>query len=536
MVCLENQHQSSSSPRGLVQNTGTTSPQRQQQYGKGRPPCPADIEARLQEYSANTQNLEFQLCNMENDLRAIQDELSAVQTERAHLEHHRKMFCPPVHCFLPPCMSPTCMAGPPCQPLPCKFPPYMLPPPCTCAADTGPSLEQQMKGLKEQYVLLQEDYKLKVKEVSTLRAENQNLKEAVDKERANLKVYKDKIKKHEEDIRSLMGDRGKGAGLKDRILELEKELADAKQTFREAQDELEQLRSKVQDQQQQMDDYRNRYLEAQQQVEEQRRQIDLMELENVRISEQINMEIQRVKNQFQRKLEELMPLPGILKDTQMALKKAQQEHLLAERTNESVAGELTLYKDKLAALANQLNDNRDQVLGQTEKDGLLQKIADLEKEIEDAREESYDLRSQVGDLGEKLTSCRLESDSRAHEIVQLESNIENVRIESARQVARTKDRCELVRKSMQNQINDLERQVMHCQAQVKSSLKDKDEIREKMQAQICSLTENFEDATLRIRNLRDHVDILKNTYGAVGDPYLKPFPPDPCSCCADSRM
>nr|CAH7720024.1 unnamed protein product [Callosobruchus chinensis] len=80
----------------------------------------------------------------------------------------------------------------------------------------------------------------------------------------------------------------------------------------------------------------------------------------------------------------------------------------------------------------------------------------------------------------------------------IETNViveSNSRRYLARQVARTKDRCEVVRKSMQNEINGLERQLALCQDQAKSAQKDRDEIREKTQAQICNLTENFEDAS-----------------------------------------
>lgn len=82
-------------------------------------------------------------------------------------------------------------------------------------------------------------------------------------------------------------------------------------------------------------------------MEEQRRQIDMMEMENNRISEQVNLEIQRVKNQFQEKLQELTPLPDILKATQIKLQEAQQMHLLAERNNEALVHELQAYKDKV---------------------------------------------------------------------------------------------------------------------------------------------------------------------------------------------
>lgn len=76
-------------------------------------------------------------------------------------------------------------------------------------------------------------------------------------------------------------------GSKEMLIEQEQQLAVAKQRFREAQDELDELRACIQDQATQLDDYRNKYLVAQQQVEEQRRQIDVMEMENQRISEQV---------------------------------------------------------------------------------------------------------------------------------------------------------------------------------------------------------------------------------------------------------
>lgn len=39
-------------------------------------------------------------------------------------------------------------------------------------------------------------------------------------------------------------------------------------------------------------------MQAQQLVEEQRRQMDMMDMDNTRISEQINLEIQRVKVKY----------------------------------------------------------------------------------------------------------------------------------------------------------------------------------------------------------------------------------------------
>lgn len=279
-------------------------------------------------------------------------------------------------------------------------------------------------------------------------------------------------------------------------------------------------------------------MDAQQTVEEQRRQIDLMEVENQHVTEQVNLEIQRVKNQFQEKLQELMPLPDILKSTQLKLKEAQQMHLLAERNNEAMAKELQQYKEKIAAYNDRLHAvTSDQQLEANEKVTMQQKINDLQEKIEEIFEEKLDLQKQLEELAEKAEEFERLAEERIHEITQLESQLDNVREESARQVARTKDRCEIVRKSMQNEINELERQIAQCKAIAKAAQKDRDDIRQKMQAQINNLNENFEDAQMRIRSLQGNVNFLKNTYGEIYAHDTTDVPskrlPDPCSCNND---
>ncbi|KAK4877754.1 hypothetical protein RN001_010260 [Aquatica leii] len=484
--------------------------------GKNKGPCPADVETRLQEYSDTTQQLEKQLCQMESEVRCMKNELIAVQTERQHLEQHRRMLqCPPTP---PPCMSPC--APPPCIAMPCGMPPCMPPPcgapPCMGGGGGGGGSDQQLRELREQYNRLQDDYKGKVTEVAGLRADVEKLKQIAKDSEELKKLAEDKVREYEKEFKSYKSEKNKFMGSKEQLIEQEQQLNVAKQRFREAQDELEELRALIQDQQAQLDDYRNKYLQAQQQVEEQRRQIDMMEMENNRISEQVNLEIQRVKNQFQEKLQELTPLPDILKATQLKLQEAQQMHLLAERNNENLIHELQAYRDKAAAMANQMEKVRsDQQLGADEKVELQQRSQDLERKVAEAEEELDRLQKELVRMEEIAEQNEKRVQEKLHEIAQLVAQLETVREESARQVARTKDRCETVRRSMQNQIADLERQLAQSRAQARSAQKDRDDIRQKMQAQINNLNENFEDAQMRIRNLQGHVNFLKNSYTSV---------------------
>uniref|UniRef100_A0A1Y1LZZ3 Uncharacterized protein n=1 Tax=Photinus pyralis TaxID=7054 RepID=A0A1Y1LZZ3_PHOPY len=453
-----------------------------------RGPCSIDIEARLQDYSDTTQQLEKQLCQMELEVRDMKSELAFVQKER---QNCKMLAAPPS----------------PCMPSPCHI------------GFGGPdrvAVEQQLRELREQYNRLQDDYKGKLTEVAGLRADTEKLKQnAKDAEEAR-KMAEDKVKEYERDVKNFRSEQTKLIGSKEQLIEQEQQLNVAKQRFRDVQDELEELRALIQDQQAQLDDYRNKYLQAQQQVEEQRRQIDVMEMENNRISEQVNLEIQRVKNQFQEKIQELTPLPDILMATQLKLKEAQQMHLLAERNNDNLIHELQALKDKASAMADQLEKVRsDQQLGVDEKIGLQQKQQQLELKISKTEEEVDRLQKELVRTEEIVDQKEKRVQEKLHEIAQLVAQLETVREESARQVARTKDRCETVRRSMQNKIADLERELAQSRAQARSAQKDRDDIRQKMQAQINTLNENFQDAQMRIRNLQGHVNFLKNSYTAV---------------------
>ncbi|KYB28655.1 outer dense fiber protein 2 [Tribolium castaneum] len=484
--------------------------------GKGRGPCPADIEHRLNEYSETTKILEKQLCDMENDVKTMQSELTAVQTEREHLEQHKKIIiCPPPMCH--PCAPPPC---PPCSPciVPCS--------------------DLQLRELREQYCRLQDDFKSKVTEVGGLRADNEKLKATAKEAEEAQKKLEDRVRELERTLKSFKTDNNKFVGSKEQLIEQEQQLAVAKQRFREAQDELEELRSFIQDQQGQLDDYRNKYLEAQQEVEEQRRHIDMLEMDANRVNEQVNLEIQRVKSQFQEKLQELLPLPDLLKTTQLKLQEAQQMHLLAERNNEALQRDLQLYKDKIAEITGEMDKARsDNKLGENEKLSLAQRIEEMEAKINELEEENFSLREDMKRTEETLEETEREKEAKMHEIAQLAAQLETVREESARQVARNKERCETVRRSMQNQISDLERQLAQSRAQARAAQKDRDEIRQKMQAQINNLHENFEDAQMRIRNLQGHVNFLKESYTpnvpGVGDTESVSDHQDPCNCGRD---
>lgn len=469
-----------------------------------------------------TRTMEVMVASMEEEVRSMQKELEMVQQERRNLELQRKLL---------KCTGPgACQKAQPgpsggCQkqqtqamntcPIPTCPPPPPPPPPPPCVIQ----LQCQIQQLKEQYCKLQEDYHGKVEEVSSLRLELENAKKESQLSLEKTEEAEARVDDLLDRLKSVESEKTKMTNSKDQLIEMEQQLILAKQRYREAQEELEEQRANVQEQGAQLEEYRQKYLCAQQTVEEQRRQMDILELENCRIGEQVNVEIQRVKASFQEKLQELTPLPEILKATQLKLQECSQLRIIAERNCEELGKEVDELKeanDRLTRCLDEIKNNTNQK--DAEKASLQSSLTDGEKKMEETKTENLKLKAVVARLEELAVQNERKYEEKVHECLQLQTQLETLREESARQVSRTKDRCEAARRSLQTQISEMEKQLAQSRAAARSAQRDRDEIRQKMQAQICQLNENFDQAQLRIRTLQSHVNYLKTSYTNIFNP------------------
>ncbi|XP_011299643.1 uncharacterized protein [Fopius arisanus] len=502
-----------------------------------RGPCPAEIQDKLNTYETSTKQLEQQLGCMESEVRSMKVELANVQREREQLEQQKKLLkctgpCAPCPCPSPQDGSPIFQSvtgvssgydgqmlsktnnpgiGSSCSGICIDQPP---------GASSCP--QQNLRDLREQYARLQEDYKNKLCEVSCLRTDFEKIKQENRKIRDTKEKAENRLVDLEERLKKFESERTKFGGSREQMIEDKHRLMVAEQRHKEALEELEELRLSNQDYMLQLEDYRNKYLKAQETVEEQSRQLDMMEIDNARMNENVTLEIGRVKNQFQEKLAELAPLPEILKQAQLKLQECQQMRVLAERNSEELDRELLGAKDKIGSLSSQLDNLRSEnamLKGENGSD----RLDDLENKISELRNENERLKNAVSRFDEREADYEEKLEQKLHEIVQLSSENELVRQDAARQVARTKERCETIRRAMQDQIADMEKQLAQCRAIAKAAQKDRDEIRQKMQGQINRLSESFEQAQGRIRTLQGHVNYLKTSYSNVFNP---PAPED----------
>ncbi|XP_022833262.1 paramyosin-like isoform X2 [Spodoptera litura] len=467
---------------------------------------------KLEEYKNSSEGLEKQLGGLEQEVHHIKMEMQQVKTAttacRGAGGNPNSCFDQPPGPPVPP-MARACGVCPPC------------PAPCNPNAPPTPA-EREVEKLKIQLRQTEESFKTKVTECALLRAELLKKKEELEKERCQHREVQNKMRELEMKFEGLATHTNMLLGTKEQAFEQEVNVRALKQCYREAREEIDELRTLMKEQNDQLQDYRVKYMQAQQLVEEQRRQMDMMDMDNTRISEQINLEIQKVKLKFQEKLQELAPIPDLLKATQMRLKDAQQAQALAEHNAEQLARELNCAREKVHILLH--NSIKPPPEKSQEKNSDDKQVAIMQQRLAQVTETNMTLKGEIERL--KANVIRMEESvlanekrlqEKMHECAQIGGELDRARDEAARALQRANERTETIRKCMQTTIAEMERQLAASRAQVKTAEKDREELQCRMQCQIRRLNDNFEQAQLRILGLQTQVQTLRRTVSSTGE-------------------
>uniref|UniRef100_A0A1A9WKR5 Uncharacterized protein n=1 Tax=Glossina brevipalpis TaxID=37001 RepID=A0A1A9WKR5_9MUSC len=230
----------------------------------------------------------------------------------------------------------------------------------------------------------------------------------------------------------------------------------------------------------QLEDYRNKYLGAQQKVEEQNALIEKLNMSNKRVEKQINTEVKAIRAKFQEKLNELLQYPKLLENEQLQLAEACKQKEELENKLVIVCKELKVVKAKLD---NTAQDCRPQ----------------LEKcrfDLENVTRNFEDMQRQRDLFCEQLKVTR--------------EDLDTLRSESAKIIARTKERFEVIKEQMQERMDRLEKDLAQCRATACLSVNDREVVIREMQGQLNTLSYSFDAAQKQIKTLRNHIAYMSN--------------------------
>uniref|UniRef100_A0A1Q3FT18 Putative myosin motor n=1 Tax=Culex tarsalis TaxID=7177 RepID=A0A1Q3FT18_CULTA len=267
------------------------------------------------------------------------------------------------------------------------------------------------------------------------------------------------------------------------------ELEALKSRCSELLNEQQEFKLLIREQGDQLDEYRNKFLAAQQKVEEQNIEMAKRDLTNQRVEEQINEEVARIKAKFQEKMRKLAPFPRLLEAEEKKVKEL-------KKSNEKLLEELKKSVKETKALEIRLQSAHASQNTELEKAHNLMKV-----EMEQLRDEMKKETKKYEQVKEQLTASQKE--------------VENVRAETAKIIARTKDRAQEDRAAAQAQKNALELELAKSRANAAVTIGNREAALREMQGQIGVLSSSFNDAQMQIQSLRHQLTCLQDErYGS----------------------
>ncbi|XP_050531053.1 227 kDa spindle- and centromere-associated protein-like [Daktulosphaira vitifoliae] len=229
-----------------------------------------------------------------------------------------------------------------------------------------------------------------------------------------------------------------------------------------------------------LEDKKSKYLAVLQTNEEQKLRIEMLCKEKKTISTELEAELNRMKEQFNKCLKEVKTLPGALAASQAELEKERSLKEMVEKERDHYASEITSLK-KAA-------DTEDYSLN-------VEKYKKLE-------EENRQLKATVMTLEDALSINKQQYKERTHYALQLKEHLDTVRQEAAIQVTKIKDFAECQRAKSIEEIHKLEQQLAETRAMTCCEYKRRDNIEEQMKKHVLTLTTNLNEAQKQVEKLQ----------------------------------
>uniref|UniRef100_A0A1A9WKR6 Uncharacterized protein n=1 Tax=Glossina brevipalpis TaxID=37001 RepID=A0A1A9WKR6_9MUSC len=262
----------------------------------------------------------------------------------------------------------------------------------------------------------------------------------------------------------------------------ESELTLLRNRVGEFEDEQKEFKCLLKEQNSQLDDYIKKYLAAQQKVEEQKATIEKLNMNNKTVEKQINAEVKQIRAKFQEKVNELLKYPKLLENEQLKLADTCKE-------KEELQDKLVIVCKELKSLKKQQNESGGQ---------------------DDSQSRLRECQQELTKVNKNLEEVQRQRDLFCEQLRNAEEDLNTLRCESAKIIARTKERSEVMKEQMQNRMDRLEKDVAQCRAAACLSVNDREAVIKEMRGQINTLSYSFDAAQKQIKTLRNHIAYMSN--------------------------
>lgn len=234
--------------------------------------------------------------------------------------------------------------------------------------------------------------------------------------------------------------------------------------------------------QSQIELYRDKFIKAQEKVERQKIQLKKLDKSKNNIECQVNAEIEKIKEKFQEKLNELCPFPQKYEESRKEVQKSQSRIEILEKE----------LKDTSSALFNAKCELKN--LKDKPRDSSFEKHEKLQTELDEMQTRYCGMKKTKECLEEKLCSMKGE--------------LEDLRKDSAKIITTTKCCAEKNRQILHEQINCLELDLAQCRASASLSLTEKEDLIKQLKQELSTLCEHFNNCQDQIKELKHKINDL----------------------------
>ncbi|XP_052092018.1 outer dense fiber protein 2-like isoform X6 [Mytilus californianus] len=311
---------------------------------------------------------------------------------------------------------------------------------------------------------------------------------------------------------------------------LKSSIATIEAKFRQADEELIQLRGNLKQYENLVEEYKSQMNKSRREADETMAELDEAKQESHMAQREGEIELEKVKVRLHQRLQELEPLPEMLKSSELRLYESQERMNIYEKKN----GENTKLISELTAKVEHVTEQMDQMRNkwhdsQDENKLLGTKVDALERKLRDSEDHNRDLSTNIAKRDEALHQTNLRLEEKVRENAGLTRQLENALTDLRRQSENVRDKQGQKERTYQARITDLESQLSQARAEIAKVRREKEESERKFNSRLYDIKDRLEQSHSTNRSMQNYVQFLKNSYANVFGDSVTSYPPTPIS-------
>ncbi|KAK3088919.1 hypothetical protein FSP39_025477 [Pinctada imbricata] len=238
--------------------------------------------------------------------------------------------------------------------------------------------------------------------------------------------------------------------------------------------------------------------------------------------------LEPVKVRLHQRLQELEPLPDMLKSTELRLFESQERMLAYEKKNVENTKLIAELTAKVEHVTEQLDQMRNKYHESQDDNKMLQtKLDGLDRKCRDFEDQNRDIMNNLAKREEALHQTGLRLEEKSRENAGLTRQLENALSDIRRQAEQTRDKASQKERTYQTRISDLESQMSQLRAEMARVKREKEENERKFNSRLYDLKDRLEQSHSTNRSMQNYVQFLKNSYANVFGDSSVSFPSTP---------